>query len=358
MEEPLHGLVSGRSVTLARLIHPPRWAVIAVALGILAVIVWLVVIPQYSSAVTSLATLESLSVPLVALAVFLELGSLVAFSGMTATVLGQGRPPYATLLRIDLTDLGLNHVVPGGGTTAAAVRFGLLKRVGVPSADALTGAAIEVTASNMMLGIVFGAGLVLSITRFGGNAAIGAATVLVAAFFILAGLVCWILTRHSRRAVEVVRALAEHIPIITPASVERVVLIMAARITELLSDPPRLGRLALLGAANWLLDAAALWVVLAAFGSPVSIGAVLTVYGVGSILAMLPITPGGIGVVEGVMVPALIAFGVPAPLALLGVVGWRLMEYWLPIPLAGVAYVSLRFTVLRHPGTTGVASIS
>ncbi|AMM20983.1 hypothetical protein AX769_13635 [Frondihabitans sp. PAMC 28766] len=322
------------------------------ALAVLAVIVWLVVIPQYSSAVRSLATLESLSVPLVALAVVLELASLVAFSGMTATVLGQGRPHYSTLLRIDLTDLGLNHVVPGGGTTSAAVRFGLLKRVGVASADALTGAAIEVSASNLMLGVVFGAGLVLSITSFGANAAIAVATVMVAAFFVLAILVCWILTRHSRRAVTVARELAGRLPLIEPDAVERVILIMAARITELLSDSRRLLRLAVLGALNWLLDAGALWVVLAAFGSPISPGVLLIVYGLGSILAMLPITPGGIGIVEGVMVPALVAFGFPAPVALLGVVGWRLMEYWLPIPLAAAAYLSLRVTVLRRKAPT------
>ena len=50
------------------------------------------------------------------------------------------------------------------------------------------------------------------------------------------------------------------------------------------------------------------------------------------------------GIVEGVMVPALIGFGVPHSAALLGVIGWRLFEYWLPIPVGGIAYASLRFS--------------
>lgn len=87
-------------------------------------------------------------------------------------------------------------------------------------------------------------------------------------------------------------------------------------------------------AGNWLLDAAALWVLLAAFGSTTHRGVVLTVYGVGNPRALLPITPGGPGIVESVMVSSLIAFGTPAPIALLGVIGWRLMKFWLPLPLA------------------------
>lgn len=85
-------------------------------------------------------------------------------------------------------------------------------------------------------------------------------------------------------------------------------------------------------------------VVLAAFGAQVSLGTLLTVYDVGSILAMLPITPGGLGVVEGVMVSSLIGFDTSASVALLGVLGWRLLEFWLPIPLGALTYASLRLT--------------
>ena len=42
---------------------------------------------------------------------------------------------------------------------------------------------------------------------------------------------------------------------------------------------------------------------------------------------------------------ALVAMGAPQATAVLGVVAWRLFEYWAPIPLAGVTWVSLRLQV-------------
>ena len=95
-------------------------------------------------------------------------------------------------------------------------------------------------------------------------------------------------------------------------------------------------------ALSWLLDAPVLWVMLAATGHYLGIGPLLTVYGLGNILAIVPLTPGGLGIIEGVMIPALIGFDVPSGSALVGVLGWRLWQFWLPIPVAGVCYLSLR----------------
>lgn len=111
---------------------------------------------------------------------------------------------------------------------------------------------------------------------------------------------------------------------------------------ELLTDRRHLGAVLALAVGNWLLDAAALWVVLLAFDSTVHLGVLLTVYGVGNLLALLPVTPGGSRHRGSAMVSSLIGFGIPAPEALLGVIGWRLMEFWLPLPLGAAAYLSLR----------------
>ncbi len=95
-------------------------------------------------------------------------------------------------------------------------------------------------------------------------------------------------------------------------------------------------------ALNWLLDAAVLWVFLLAFGHTVGVIGLLVAFGLASVLAVLPITPGGLGVVEGVLVPTLVAFGVPGAPALLAVLGWRVVNFWLPVPAAGPSYLSLR----------------
>lgn len=73
-------------------------------------------------------------------------------------------------------------------------------------------------------------------------------------------------------------------------------------------------------------------------------GGVLTTYALVCLLALLPMTPGGLGPVERVAVPApaLVSFGVPHPEALLSVASWRLAEFWLPIPIGLVSFLLLR----------------
>jgi len=147
--------------------------------------------------------------------------------------------------------------------------------------------------------------------------------------------------------VRIVRALVRHLPFVTEVGAEAFIRAMALQTKTIGGDRRRVVHGVIFALANWLFDAASLWVLFAAFGHILGFGAILTVYGLGTILAQLPLTPGGLGIVEGVMVPAFVAFGVPASIAVLGVIGWRLLEYWLPIPLSLVAYSSLRLGPLR-----------
>ena len=57
-------------------------------------------------------------------------------------------------------------------------------------------------------------------------------------------------------------------------------------------------------------------------------------FGLANLLAALPITPGGLGIVEGIYIPTLVGFGVARTIAALGVAPYRLVQYWLPM-LAG-----------------------
>jgi uncharacterized membrane protein YbhN (UPF0104 family) len=60
------------------------------------------------------------------------------------------------------------------------------------------------------------------------------------------------------------------------------------------------------------------------------------------VAAIIPISPGGLGVIEAVLIPSLVGFGTPRAVAVLAVVSWRLFNFWAPIPAAGVSYLSLR----------------
>jgi uncharacterized protein (TIRG00374 family) len=101
----------------------------------------------------------------------------------------------------------------------------------------------------------------------------------------------------------------------------------------------------------WGLDIATLWASFRAFGhSPP--GAVLILgYYVGTLANVLPL-PGGIGGVEGGMIGVFVGFGVDGALAVLAVLAYRTISYWLPLLPQGVGYLRLRHTVggwREHP---------
>jgi hypothetical protein len=49
-------------------------------------------------------------------------------------------------------------------------------------------------------------------------------------------------------------------------------------------------------------------------------------------------------------VPTLVGFSTPRGVAILGVVSYRLVNFWLPIPMSGATYVSLRVEQGRSSG--------
>ena len=108
------------------------------------------------------------------------------------------------------------------------------------------------------------------------------------------------------------------------------------------ADRALLRRAVMWAAANWLLDAASLFVFLLAFGHIENPDGLLVAYGLAFVLAALPVTPGGLGVVEGVLVPSLVGFGATRGVAIVAVVAYRLVNFWVPIPVGAGAYLSLR----------------
>jgi uncharacterized protein (TIRG00374 family) len=97
----------------------------------------------------------------------------------------------------------------------------------------------------------------------------------------------------------------------------------------------------LLGALGWWgFDIAVLYVSLRAFGGRPEVTIVVMSYFVGMLANTLPV-PGGIGAVDGGMIGALIGFGVDSSLAIVGVLTYRLLSFWLPVIPGIVAYVQL-----------------
>ncbi|HEY3772482.1 MAG TPA: lysylphosphatidylglycerol synthase transmembrane domain-containing protein [Solirubrobacteraceae bacterium] len=103
--------------------------------------------------------------------------------------------------------------------------------------------------------------------------------------------------------------------------------------------------LQLLGAPGWWgFDIAVLWASFHAFGGSPSVVPLVVAYFIGQLGNLLPL-PGGIGGVDGAMIGALSAFGVPGSLAVVSVLAYRAFAFWLPTLPGAVAYVQLRRTV-------------
>jgi uncharacterized membrane protein YbhN (UPF0104 family) len=104
-------------------------------------------------------------------------------------------------------------------------------------------------------------------------------------------------------------------------------------------------RWGLLGAVGyWGFDIAVLGASFRAFGSVVPVAVLVMGYFLGTLGSLLPL-PGGIGGVEGGMIGAFAAFGVPAPRTVIAVLAYRAISFWLPT-LPGIGgYATLRSTV-------------
>jgi uncharacterized protein (TIRG00374 family) len=101
----------------------------------------------------------------------------------------------------------------------------------------------------------------------------------------------------------------------------------------------------LIGAvAYWGFDIATLWACFQAFGSPPTVAVIVMAYFVGALANALPL-PGGLGGVEAGMIGAFLAFGTHASLAILAVLSYRLISFWLPTIPGAAAYFQLRRTV-------------
>jgi uncharacterized protein (TIRG00374 family) len=107
----------------------------------------------------------------------------------------------------------------------------------------------------------------------------------------------------------------------------------------------RRGETGLVGAfAWWGFDIAVLWASFHAFGSVPPVSVIVMGYFVGTLANTLPL-PGGVGGVDGGMIGAFLAFGVDPAVAVLAVLSYRAIAFWLPTVPGLIAYFQLRHTM-------------
>jgi uncharacterized protein (TIRG00374 family) len=315
-----------------------------ISVFLLLLLVEYVVIPSFlhSKERSSLSALGHVNILGLIAGFALESGSLVAYGRLTQTVLPKDGPRFSTVLRIDLSTLAVSHVLPGGTAGGTGLGYRLLTSNGVSGPDAGFALGTQGIGSAVVLNAMLWVALVISIPLHGFNSAYVTVAVVGAVLLAALGALILALTRGEQHAAHVLRTVARRVPRISDDQIEQVVRRLGERLRTLGSDRRLLERAVLWAAANWLLDASALWAFLTAFGHVTSPIDLFVAYGVANIVAAVPLTPGGLGFVEAVAATSLIGFGVPGAVAWLGVISWRLFNFWLPIPVGAGAYLSLR----------------
>ncbi|MGH9224792.1 MAG: lysylphosphatidylglycerol synthase transmembrane domain-containing protein [Acidimicrobiales bacterium] len=329
----------------------PRSVRRVAAVLVVAAIIEFFVIPQWAGAREAAGILSGVGPFLLALGGLLEVASLCAYFQLTRSLLpAEQRPSLARMARVELATKAVSNVIPGGTAPATALGYRLLTEAGVRPTDAGFALATQGLGSAVVLNAIFWVALIVSIPMRGIRPLYTAAAVLGVVVFGLFTVLVVGLTRAEGRTADVMCRVASRLPFLECARVEQGVHRVAARLRELSAQPRLVVRAVVWAAANWLLSAASLWVFIHAFGHRVSFDGLLVAFCLANVLAAIPITPGGLGIIEGVLTPTLVGFGTPAGIAALAVVSWRLVNFWLPIPAGGLAYVSLRLAPDERSG--------
>ncbi len=333
---------------------------LSVATVLIFLFIFYVALPLLASHRTEVNSLARINLGYLALGVLLEIGALAAYTQLTHAVLPSDGPRRLRLFRINMSTLALSHVSPGGTAPGAALGYRLLTQSGVSGSDAGFALGTQGIGSAVVLNVIFWLSLVAFLvthgfhvpsSHHGGQSQSASILVIVAAgvgvvllgFF---GGLFYLLTRGQERASQVVRRVAGRIRFLDADKTTALVEHLATRFRLLMENRSLTRRAVGWAAANWLLDAASLWVFVAAFSHFISPIDLLMAYGLANILAAIPITPGGLGVVEFVLVSMITGFGPTAGQALSAVLAYRAVNFWLPIPFGGLAYASLEFE--RH----------
>jgi uncharacterized protein (TIRG00374 family) len=315
-----------------------------------------ILLPELASARREFHRLTQLNFIWLVLGALLEVAALAAYAQLTHTVLSPGAPKRFTIFRINMWALAVSHVLPGGTVPGTAASYRLLTESEVSGSTAAFGLAAQGIGSAVVLNIIFWLALLISIPLRGYNPLYGFAALLGVLLIAIFGGLVFFLTRGEKQAGVFLQKIAHRFPFVRAETITALVQKVADRMKILSTSSQLLSRAGLWAAANWLLDAASLYVFLLAFGARPSPIDVLVAYGLANILAVIPLTPSGLGVVELTIVAVLKGFGVPGDVAAAGVLTWRLVNFWLPIPFGGISYFSLRIGHSRV--TTGAKAIT
>jgi uncharacterized protein (TIRG00374 family) len=338
---PRDGWRSSWRPWLPFLVKPLRHGIV---IFVVLLIVEYLLVPELVGASKDLSLLGRVNPAWLAAGVVLEGASLFCYGLLTQAVLPPGarNPGLSRLFRIDLAAAAVAHVIPAGTVGSAGIGYRLFTAEGIKGRDAAVMMATKGLGSTVVLNVLLWLSLVISIPLAGFHPIYVTVAVTGAVVMLAIGILAFGVTRHSERAARILRAIGTKTPGLTGDGLERAIRDAGTSLSALARDGRVLAWALTWASLNWLLDAASLWCFVAAFGRLANPVELFAAYGIANVAGVLPVTPGGLGVIDSLAPLLLVSFGVTRSVATLGVLGWRLVNFWLPIPAGAGAYVSLK----------------
>ena len=252
-----------------------------------------------------------------------------------------GGAPWRPVIAAQLSSNALSNIAPGGGPLGAALQYRIFVAAGLEGpavASALTAVNLLVFAVVLGLPVLAIPGLLRgSVNRDlleAAGAGLTAFAVLVALGALLMSTdrpLAWVgrVAQSVRNRIRRKSPPLHDLPQTLLKERDQIGSVLGARWKRALSAT----------AGRWLLDFMTLLTALAAIGSHPRPSLALLAFCLAKALGNIPITPGGLGLVEAGMTATLVLAGVDPGDAVLATFAYRLFSYWLPLPfgLLGMA---------------------
>jgi putative heme transporter len=274
-------------------------------------------------------------------AIVLEIGSIVAYGALQRQILLSGDLdvglPSSTA--ITLAYNSLTNSLPGGVAWGSLFSYHQFRRRGADETLSVWAIIADNACAAVTLAALATVGLVVAGSQSSSGLGVVAPTFGVIVGIVVVVVIAWrrgLLRTLATGAVGLVKRLTGR-PRATPrAVVDRTF----GRLTAVTPSRRQWGIALTWAMANWVLDCGCLVAAFGVVGAPVPWRGVLLAYGAGQLAANLPITPGGLGVVEGSITIALVAYGGAEATTVAAVLVYRLLSFWASLPIGwGTAVV-------------------
>jgi len=309
-------------------------AVTLVALGVFMARVWGDLSEAFHLAV-------KIPLPMVALALLAECVSTWAWAALYRYLLHAvgHRVPARRPLSMVLADTAVSNTLPGGTAIGDLYNFQQFRRWGVEYARGIWCLVVVAAVSTLALVALVAFGLAVTGDVHGhDHLVVEGACLVPLTLLVLVGLARPAAT--ERRVGAFLGRVKRSRTAGDPPSRWRVKLVGTWRRLEVIDVSVRVWMVAFgLALANWVTD----WFVLLLAVHGLSVGtpwpAVLVAFAVGQIASLIPLTPGGLGFVEGGMAATLVAAGGKSHHVLAAVLVYRAISVWIQVPIGWVCWI-------------------